>query len=109
MKLKVKIMLQIKQKHNCSGCSACSNICPKNCIEMKADEEGFLYPVIDEERCIKCGLCKRICPILNKSDKASKVAELPKTYACINKDEKISMLTVAIGIDSDGAPGFRSR
>lgn len=34
-------MIEIKNKKNCCGCSACYSICPKNCIEMKADEEGF--------------------------------------------------------------------
>lgn len=47
----------------CTGCSACSSICPKQCIIMESNEEGFLYPNIDEDKCISCGLCKKICPI----------------------------------------------
>ena len=37
-------------------------ICPKNAIVMRRDEEGFLYPRIDEEACIGCGLCEKRCP-----------------------------------------------
>lgn len=49
----------------CTGCFACSNICPKNAIEMKENFEGFLMPVIDSDKCINCGLCDKICPIIN--------------------------------------------
>lgn len=81
-------MMQIKEKHNCSGCSACFNICPKQCIEMKADEEGFVYPVVDQTKCINCGLCEKICPIINK---CSVQTGEPKTFACINRNEEIRM------------------
>ena len=59
-------MIENENKENCCGCTACKNICPKNAIEMKEDEEGFLYPNIDKEKCIDCGLCKKVCPIINK-------------------------------------------
>ena len=40
--------LENKEKEICSGCTACMNICPKCAIEMKEDEEGFKYPIIDK-------------------------------------------------------------
>ncbi len=43
-------MIEITEKQNCCGCTACESICPKECIQMKADEEGFLYPVVDTEK-----------------------------------------------------------
>ena len=79
-------MIEIKNKKNCCGCSACYSICPKNCIEMKADEEGFLYPNVNKDLCIDCGLCEKVCPIINKAEK--KVFE-QEGYLIQNKDEKI--------------------
>lgn len=79
-------MINIKEKADCCGCSACMNICPKKCITMEKDEEGFLYPVVDEKRCIHCGLCEKTCPIINKK-RANE--ELQKTYAVYNKNEDI--------------------
>ncbi|TWH59748.1 coenzyme F420-reducing hydrogenase beta subunit [Desulfitobacterium sp. LBE] len=49
-------------KTDCTGCRACEHICPKHCITMKADAEGFLYPFADESACINCGLCFQRCP-----------------------------------------------
>ena len=37
-------MINIKNKTNCCGCTACMNICPKKAISMIEDKEGFLYP-----------------------------------------------------------------
>ena len=37
----------------CNGCGACRVACKYQCVKMKENEEGFLYPVIDEEKCIK--------------------------------------------------------
>ena len=54
----------INQKKNCTGCTACYNICPVNCISMKEDKEGFLYPV-ENDRCIHCNKCRDVCPIFN--------------------------------------------
>ena len=78
-------MIEIKDKAKCSGCHLCMNICPKNCIEMKVDKEGFWYPEVDKEKCIECGLCEKRCPILNDMS----VVNDPKTYACYNKDDRI--------------------
>lgn len=59
-------MLKIKDKKECTGCSACFNICPTKAISMEEDEEGFVYPKIDETKCIKCGLCEKTCPCINE-------------------------------------------
>lgn len=54
-------MIQITEKQNCCGCSACRNVCPRDCITMAEDGEGFLYPQVDVSRCVECGLCSRVC------------------------------------------------
>lgn len=58
-------MIQITDKSNCCGCSACAQRCPKECISMQEDTKGFLYPTIDANTCIDCGACERVCPVLN--------------------------------------------
>ncbi len=61
-------MIEIKEKKDCCGCGACMNACPAQCIKMKADEEGFLYPDLDTEACIGCGLCEKVCPELHAGE-----------------------------------------
>lgn len=56
-------MIDINNKIDCCGCSACMQKCPKSCIVMKKDSEGFLYPKIDTDHCISCGLCEKVCPM----------------------------------------------
>lgn len=45
--------MDVCKKEECTGCSVCINICPKKCIKMEYDEEGFEYPKIDKEKCIR--------------------------------------------------------
>lgn len=47
----------------CTGCGACKNICPVNAIKMCTNFEGFLYPGIQDEKCIHCKRCEHVCPI----------------------------------------------
>lgn len=56
-------MIQINEKKTCCGCTACYSVCPRKCIQMQQDEEGFLYPVIDMNLCINCSLCEKVCPM----------------------------------------------
>lgn len=88
-------MIEIKHKADCSGCHACYNACPKNSIEMKADEEGFLYPVVNKEGCIDCGLCEKACHII---DAFSRKEIKTEAYACINNNEEIRMQSSSGGI-----------
>lgn len=53
-------------KDKCSGCSACYNTCAHGAISMQEDACGFMYPEIDEAKCVGCGLCKRACPVNEK-------------------------------------------
>lgn len=57
-------MIKLAGEAECTGCSACFNICPTGSIEMKYDEQGFLFPFIDRQQCCACGKCMDICPVL---------------------------------------------
>lgn len=46
---------------NCCGCSACQAVCPVGAVSMQPDQEGFLYPVVDAEICIRCYKCLSVC------------------------------------------------
>lgn len=60
--MKKNVPILYKTKSECCGCSACYAGCPQRAIIMKRDVEGFLYPIINEEKCIKCYKCIAICP-----------------------------------------------
>lgn len=85
-----KIYIEIIDKKLCSGCTACMSICPKQCISMQEDEEGFLYPKVDTERCIQCSKCVKVCPYANSefTDK-SEEEELALCYAAYYNNEEI--------------------
>lgn len=64
----------------CSGCGSCAISCRHNALKMIEDEEGFLYPVLDKNKCINCGLCNKICPELYpKENKSSERCILATT------------------------------
>lgn len=73
------------KKEDCCGCSACMTICPAKCITMKRDEEGFLYPEIDETKCLHCGMCQKVCDF-NKIHDWDAMPQ-PKAYAAKQKSD----------------------
>ena len=78
-------MITINDKTQCCGCWACYNVCPKHCITMEEDCEGFRYPKVDTSICIDCGLCERVCPI--KQPKQDDT--VPESYVVQNKDTTV--------------------
>ena len=72
----------------CTGCEACANICPKDCISMVENAEGFLFPKIDSGKCVGCELCEKACPVLSPIP-IHKTQEDVKVYALIHKDEDV--------------------
>ncbi len=93
-------MKVLEDKKQCTGCEACFNICPTRSITMVEDKEGFKYPKINEETCIKCGLCQKICPILNKVEKKDKVQN-PTVIAAWSKNQNTRIDSTSGGIFSE--------
>lgn len=80
----------ICNKNECTGCFACYNVCPKNAINMIEDKCGYIYPQIDDKKCINCKLCEKICPAINKVKFNAPI----KCYAGKVKDiQKLAMAT----------------
>ena len=90
-------MIEIKDKHDCCGCEACVNACPKSCIDLLYDNEGFMYPSIRVDSCINCNKCVKACPVINKPNKTETPIE---TLSAINNDEGIRISSSSGGIFS---------
>ena len=71
----------------CTGCEACSAVCPKNCIEMKENREGFYIPNVKESECINCECCVKSCPVLNFQENHKNVNDHKKAFAFKSDNE----------------------
>lgn len=78
-------MVSVTNKSLCVGCGACADICPRKCINMTYDGEGFLYPDIEESSCSDCGLCTGVCPVINAPEQDNN--RKPEAFAFINKND----------------------
>ena len=86
-------MIELFDKKKCCGCGACMQICPKNCITMRADNEGFLYPVVDTSICVQCGACEKVCPFNSVYEQQKPL----NTYGVINTNEQTRLTSSSGG------------
>ncbi|ADY12108.1 coenzyme F420 hydrogenase/dehydrogenase beta subunit domain protein [Sphaerochaeta globosa str. Buddy] len=68
---------------SCTGCGLCLDICPCYAISMKEDERGFIYPFVDDSKCVNCKKCIQNCPQNQTEDKGMVIH---RTYAAWNKN-----------------------
>lgn len=54
--------------------------------------EGFLYPVVDETKCIECGKCLKVCKNVHFHDEPQHI------YACWSKDNELRAKSSSGGI-----------
>lgn len=78
-------MIKITDKSQCCGCTACASICPNDAILMKPDALGFLYPVVDSDKCTDCGLCEKVCAFHANYDTSNNLP-VPEVYAARHKN-----------------------
>lgn len=71
---------RITQNSLCTGCGACSGVCPHAAISMFRNEAGFLVPNINENNCVDCGICLKICPSNNENKKLASLNWLDGSY-----------------------------
>lgn len=81
-------MLQVfESKQTCCGCGSCAFLCPTGAISMEADADGFVYPRIDQEKCIDCGRCRASCAFHART--ADPAAMPSAVYALRHKDLEV--------------------
>lgn len=108
MNRKVKIMPKFADKSQCTGCTACVSICPRNCIQMKKDNAGFEFPVIMERSaCIACGACERVCPVLMKKKDDENLST--SAYAAFSNNNALRLESSSGGIFSELAATILQR
>jgi electron transport complex protein RnfB len=93
--------LAVVRADNCTGCEACIEVCPVDCIYKVPGEDlpslqSFVD--IDLERCIGCSLCERWCPwdaidMVDSPTIAEHVANKggPPDYVAKNQDRLIAV------------------
>lgn len=69
----------------CTGCFACYDNCPTNCISVITDANGFLIPNIDNQKCFNCYHCFNQCPSRNKGEKNDPL----RGYVAFSQEEKL--------------------
>ena len=86
-------------KEKCVGCKSCEQSCPKHCISMVENKEGFWYPSVDEKSCIECKVCLKKCPVENTEFHRN---EPHKVWAWRNKND-VDIMRSASGGAADSA------
>lgn len=81
----------------CTGCAACKDVCPKQCITMQPDDLDALHPVVDESICINCGLCEKTCP--NNRELSYKLPH--KVLAAWSNDNEVRRTSASGGISCE--------
>ncbi len=91
-------MTVICEPAKCTGCQACVQACPTQCIHMTQDHEGFMYPRISEADCTQCDRCQRVCPALHSAEREHNVSQ--EAVACWHADPATRLSSASGGVFS---------
>lgn len=73
-------------EYDCSGCGACTAVCPKTAVTLKLNDAGFYTATVDANKCINCGLCKKVCTRYDEEFKGISLYNVP-FYAMQSKNK----------------------
>lgn len=83
--------------NTCTGCGICSVICPKKCIKIEKNSNGFYERKIDKKKCINCGLCSMVCGQNYESDSLNLISD-SKLFSGHSNDEQILLSSASGGL-----------
>ncbi len=81
-------------KKICSGCGACIAVCPRGCLRLEANSEGFLEASDRGEGCTNCGLCEKVCPFKVELD----CSELSKSGYFVSSNTELRLDSSSGGV-----------
>ncbi|MBQ7580660.1 MAG: polysaccharide pyruvyl transferase family protein [Clostridia bacterium] len=86
-------------REDCYGCSECANVCPTGAVAMKPDEKtGYLYPSVDDAKCIDCKLCYKKCIINRENRIRINESESSKYFVAKTTDRDVHLNSSSGGI-----------
>ncbi len=80
--------MELCNEKNCCGCGLCVTICPKKAITLKENQDGYIYPIIDQSKCINCGLCKKKCIFQSESNFSKPILCLAGQNSNIDEEKR---------------------
>ena len=86
-------MIKIVDPSMCCGCYACVNVCHHHAISMQPDKLGFLYPVIDQAKCVDCGLCDKVCSFVPDVEAVKRVPKNVKVEVLAARHKNSEILS----------------
>ena len=87
-------MVTEKLESLCTGCGVCAAICPKSCLKIELNKDGFYMPVCNEAACVGCGLCDKVCPKFVESREISPL----NTLSAVSADKQTLGTTSSGGL-----------
>ena len=88
--------INLISKEKCVGCKVCTNVCPVNAIEMINTQDGFVFPRLNEKKCVNCGKCLTKCVAYDNSEIVYNT--MKHAYIVWSKDDKVRINSTSGGL-----------